>query len=90
MSHFFRRQLDEALSWIRKAAQENPKHSTTFLVLASTLGHMDQLDEARAAMREFLVLRPVSSATWERRRRRFLEEDLEYLLSGALRAGLPE
>jgi Flp pilus assembly protein TadD len=56
-----RRELSDAVSWTRKAAQENPRHSSTFLNLASALAHYGQLEEARAVMKHFLELRPVSS-----------------------------
>ncbi len=90
ISHFFRRELAEAIAWLRKAAQENPQHTPTFFCLASALAHSGQLDDARAAMSRVMDMRPMSSVTWHRQRRPYPDDDYEYLLDGARRAGLPE
>ena len=90
VSHLMRRELADAVSWLRKAAQENPRHSSTFLNLASALAHSNQLDDARTVMSRFMDMRPVSSVSWERQRRRYPEDDFEYLLDGASKAGLPD
>ncbi len=90
ISHFFRRELADAIAWLRKAAQENPQHTPTFFCLASALAHSGQLDDARAAMSRVMDMRPMSSVTWHRQRRPYPDDDYEYLLDGARRAGLPE
>ena len=90
VSHLFRRQLTDAISWLRKAAQENPLHSSTFLSLASALAHAGELAAARTALERFLEMRPMSSATWQRQRRLYPKDDYEFLLEGARKAGLPE
>ncbi len=90
ISHFFRRELADAIAWLRKAAQENPQHTPTFFCLASALAHSGQLDDARAAMSRVMDMRPMSSVTWHRQRRPYPVDDYEYLLDGARRAGLPE
>lgn len=89
-SHLFRRQLDEAILWLRKSAQENDIHAPTFLHLGGALAHAGKLEEARAAVRRLLELRPMSSMAWQRASRLFLERDYEYVLEGAHMAGLPE
>jgi adenylate cyclase len=89
-SHLFRRQLPEAVSWVAKAAQQNPRNAPTFLSLGSALAHAGQIEEARAAIRRLLELNPMSTRSWFWQRRRFLEEDFEYLMAGARLAGLPE
>ena len=89
-SHLFRRQLPAAIQWLRRSAQLNANHSPTFLTLGSALAHSGQLEDARAAVRRLLELRPMSSMTWLRKRRLFPEHDFEYLLEGARLAGLPE
>src|SRR6185436_8887033 len=38
-SHLLRRQALEAVPWLRRAAQENPRHAPTFLHLGSALAH---------------------------------------------------
>ncbi len=90
ISHLMRRDLPDAIIWLRKAAQENPRHSSTYLHLASALAYSDQMTEAQGALAQLLELRPMSSATWQRQRRLLLEDDYEYALAGARMAGLPE
>jgi adenylate cyclase len=89
-SHLFRRQFPDAVEWLRRAAQENPIHSPTFLHLSSALARLGRMDEARAALAHVMGQRPTSSVTWLRQRRRYPEEDFEYMLAGARLAGLPE
>jgi len=90
MSHLFRRQPPEAVAWLHKAAQQNPRHSSTFIFLSSALAHAGQMDEARAAIGRLLELNPMSSMRWRRQHRFFPEDDNEYMLDGARLAGLPE
>ena len=89
-SHLFRRQLPEAILWLRKSARENDIHAPTFLHLAGALAHAGQLEEARAAIHRLLEIRPMSSMAWQRARCLFLVHDYEYVLEGARLAGLPE
>jgi tetratricopeptide (TPR) repeat protein len=91
MSHLLRRQLPEAVQWMRKAIQIGSFHSPAFLCLASSLAHSGQIDEARIAIRRLLELNPMSSMSWIRRRYPVLPKgDYEYPLEGARLAGLPE
>lgn len=91
MSHLLRRQLPEAVQWMRRATQISSFHSPAFLCLASSLAYAGQLDEARIAIRRLLELDPMSSMSWIRRRYPVLPKgDYEYLLEGARLAGLPE
>ena len=90
LSHLFRRELPDAVTWLQKAAQENPRHSSTFMHLASALAYSNQMDDARIAINRLMELRPMSSVTWQRQRRLFPTDDFEYLIEGARRAGLPE
>jgi len=89
-SHLFRRQLPEAVAWVSKAAQQNPRNAPTFLYLGSALAHAGQIEEARTAIRRLLELHPMDSVKWRRQRRRVREDDFEYLMEGARLAGLPE
>jgi TolB-like protein len=90
MSHLLRRQVPEAVTWLRQAAQQNPRHISTFLYLGSALAHAGQMEEARAAIRRLLELHPMSSVRWRRQHRLLPEDDYEYVLDGARRVGLPE
>jgi TolB-like protein len=90
MSHLLRRQVPEAVAWLRKAAQQNPRHSPTFLYLGSALAHTGQMEDAQAAILRHLELHPMSSVTWRRQHRLMPEDDFEYVLQGARLAGLPD
>ena len=89
-SHLFRRQYEDAVTWLRRSSRENPVHASTHLHLASALAHLGQIDEAREAIRRLLTLRPMSSVAWQRGHRLFPEADYEHMLEGARRAGLPD
>ena len=89
-SHLYRRQVQEAVSWLREAAQANPRHASTFLHLASAQAHCGQFEEARAAIRRLLELRPQSSMSWQRGHRLYPEVEFEFMLEGARLAGLPD
>ena len=89
-SQLLQRQLLEAVAWLRKAAQQNPRNAPTFLYLGSALAHGGQMEEARAAIRRLLELHPTSTVSWQRQRRRLREDDYEYVLEGARLAGMPE
>jgi TolB-like protein/class 3 adenylate cyclase/tetratricopeptide (TPR) repeat protein len=89
-SHLYRQQLPEAVAWLSKAAQQNPRNAVTFLYLGSALAHVGQIEEARAAIRRLLEMQPMSTVSWHRQRRPLREHDLEYVLEGARLAGLPE
>jgi adenylate cyclase len=88
ISHLLQRQLPEAVAWLRRSAQENPRNASTFLWLSSALAHAGQMEEARVAIQRLLDLHPMSSARWWREHRRHREGDTEYLLEGARLAGL--
>jgi adenylate cyclase len=90
-SHLLRRQLPEAIVWLRRSVQENPNHGPTVLALASALAHAGQLDEARVALRQARELRPMIGLKWLREHTTYQQKnDYEYLLDGARLAGLPE
>jgi len=90
-SHLFRRQAPDAVEWLRRSAQENPRHAPTFLHLGSALAHAGQKEEAGAAIRRLLQLRPISSVRWQQQHRLYHRlSDYEYMLEGARVAGLPE
>ena len=89
-SHLFRRQLGEAIVWLRRSAQEYAIHAPTFLHLGAALALNGEIEEGRLAIRRLLELRPRSSQSRQRARSPFREEDFEYVLEGARLAGLPE
>jgi adenylate cyclase len=90
-SHFHLRQLPEAVVWLSKAVQQNPRFTSSYVSLGSALAHAGRMEEARTAIRRLLVLHPADSTTWRRQRRLLSREaDFERLMEGARLAGLPE
>ena len=82
---------EEALEWASKAARLPNAHSHVLGAVASSLGHLGRIDEARRALGEILRLRPDYSrrlveASFPYRHR----EDLERYLEGLRKAGLPD
>ena len=57
VSHLLRRNPQDAVPWLRKAARENPENATMFFFLASALAHSGNLDEARSAAARTIELR---------------------------------
>jgi Flp pilus assembly protein TadD len=90
VGHLLQRQLPEAVAWLRKSAQENPRHLPTYFFLGSALAHAGRIEEARAAIRRLLELHQKAGGRRQQQRRFFLEADSEYLLQGARLAGLPK
>jgi TolB-like protein len=90
ISHLLQRELPEAVAWLRKSAQENPRNAPTFLLLGSALAHAGRMEEGRAAIRRLLELNPRGTVSWHRQHRRLPHDDGEYVLKGARLAGLPE
>jgi TolB-like protein/class 3 adenylate cyclase/tetratricopeptide (TPR) repeat protein len=90
VSHLLRRQLPEAVAWLRKSVEQNPRNIPTHVCLGSVLAHAGQMEEARAAIRRLLELHPMDSVRWRRQHRTLSEDDAEYVLEGARLAGLPE
>jgi adenylate cyclase len=90
VSHLLRRQLPEAVAWLRKSVEQNPRNIPTHVCLGSALAHAGQMEEARVAIRRLLELHPMDSVRWRRQHRTLSEDDAEYVLEGARLAGLPE
>jgi TolB-like protein len=88
--HLLQRQLPEAVAWLGKAAQQNPRFHPIFLFLGSALAHAGRMDEARAAIRRLLELHPADSVTWRRQHGLRPGPDFDYVVEGARLAGFPE
>jgi TolB-like protein/class 3 adenylate cyclase/Tfp pilus assembly protein PilF len=57
-SHLLLSRADEATVFLRKGLSANPQHIGIHLLLAAALGLRGDVDEARAALAEFLKLKP--------------------------------
>ena len=57
-AHFTARRYDQAREWLRKSVKLNPDIPETHVVLAATLGHLGEIDQARASLEACERLRP--------------------------------
>jgi len=90
VSLVFRRRLEEALPFLKRAVQDHPRNNAS-LFLASALAHLGRLEEARDAMRQYVAARPnVGLSQLNRHRQWRVAADYDFVLEGARLAGLPE
>jgi tetratricopeptide (TPR) repeat protein len=83
--------FEDAALWGRKALAQNVRNTGAMRLLAASLAHLGQLDEARQIIKENLRIEPDLTISKFRARRRFMHEQLWQAFSGGLRlAGLPE
>ena len=83
-------QFDEAVATLKQRLELNPNSATSYALLASCYGHLDRIDEARAAWAEVMRIAPDFSI--ERRRRTLPYKnpaDFEFRVEGMRKAGLP-
>jgi adenylate cyclase len=91
-AHFFLGRYDEALSWARKASQEQPNYATTLRLAAIAYALSDRIVEAREAMARLREIDPtLRLANLARVAAPFRRpEDLARFTEGLRKAGLPE
>jgi adenylate cyclase len=58
MAHFAAGRYPEAGEWARRSLQRNPGNLRAYRYLAASYAHLGKIEEARAALREFLRLDP--------------------------------
>jgi adenylate cyclase len=66
-----------------------PGTDFTRAVLASALGHLGDIDEARRVWRELIEINPKYSFTEHFSRQPFRQGDIERVAEGLAKAGLP-
>ncbi len=90
-AHFVAGRYDEAVAWAEKSLRERPEVPAPQRLLATSLAHLDRLDEAREAFARVLKITPHVSAKGIQGAIHFgRPEDLERYLDGLRKAGLPE
>jgi TolB-like protein/Flp pilus assembly protein TadD len=62
-AHLNAQHYDDAVAWARRAIGYRAKHASAHLIVASALGHLGRLREARAELAECERLRPGSGQT---------------------------
>lgn len=89
-AHLFMRQFDDAISWARRALQENDRFAPTHRVLAAGLAHAGRLPEAEAVVQKLQALVPGLTLASIREDTRFRHPPyFELLVEGLRLAGLP-
>ena len=88
-AHLLLEEFEEAVTWGRRALENNPNYTPSHRALAAALAHLGMSDEARAVGKQLLQLIPdFTTATEKRLFRR--SGKLPLILNGLRRAGLPE
>jgi tetratricopeptide (TPR) repeat protein len=90
-AHFVAGRYNEAVAWGQKAVRERPSVPGPQRLLATSLAHVDRIDEAREVLRRVLEMTPHVSVANIRRAIHFgRAPDPERYINGLRAAGLPE
>ena len=90
-AHLFLRRHEEAVKWARQSIHNQAFNWPSPAYLASALGHLDRLDEARRALDEMNDLRPGISIEFVREHTPLTDSGyMDHLLDGLRKAGLAE
>jgi adenylate cyclase len=90
-ANFVAGRYDVAADWARKVVAEQPTVPSGHRLLATSLGHLGRLDEARSALEHALAITPKLSETSIRNNIHFKNPgDLERYIAGMKVAGLPD
>ena len=57
-AHYTARRYDESREWLRKAVEQNPDIPESYLLMAAILGHLGEIDQARASLEACKRLSP--------------------------------
>ncbi len=88
---FHEERYDKAAEWTRKALRIKPDFPSGHRLLAAIYGRMGRIDAARAALDRYLRLVPGQTVETLRKQLPIKRpEDMERLLDGLRKAGLPE
>jgi TolB-like protein len=91
LANYLLRQYDEALTRLNQSVERAPKHLHSYTYLACTYVELDQLDNAREAIKSALENVPRFTVKWGAKIYPFrLDEDRNRVLGALRKAGLPE
>jgi tetratricopeptide (TPR) repeat protein len=89
--YYMLKRYQEAARWLREGASRLPKLQESHLLLASAYAQAGRLEESRAAAAEVLRINPsFTIESWKLLAVYKDPKDLEHLLDGLRKAGLPE
>ncbi len=89
-ANFIDRRYEEAVKTAQQAIRLAPNNPTYRRQLAASYAMMDRIDEAQAAIQEYLRLEPNHTVADSRKVPTKIPEHLERFLDGLRKAGLPE
>ncbi len=89
-ANFIDRRYEEAVKTAQQAIRLAPTNPTYRRQLAASYAMMDRIDEAQAAIQEYLRLEPNHTVADSRKVPTKIPEHLERFLDGLRKAGLPE
>jgi TolB-like protein/Flp pilus assembly protein TadD len=93
LAHFSMEQFNEAAISFERALKRNPKNYVPLIHLAATYAHLGREQEAATAIEKLSKVLPIFSVGFVNGRRTFpykIPVDLDRLLDGLRKAGLPE
>lgn len=90
-AHYFLKEYHDARQWLSEAIGRAPNHQYGHAFLAATYAQLGRLEDAHAEAAEVLRLNPRYSINGTQRRVSNLKraEDMEHLVDGLRKAGLP-
>ena len=91
LAYLMLRNYSEALEPLREFVSQSPNHRHGRIWLAAAYAHVGQLGEARAQAAQILRLDPhfVAAGTFRKMTTFWLPEDVEHVIHGLRKAGLP-
>ena len=90
MAHFVAGRYSDAARWARKTIHRKPSYPMGHALLASSLAHLNQLEEAKEAVENYLEIIPKARISGFRQLPLKYPENLQRLQEGLRKAGLPE
>ena len=89
--NLYLRRHEEAVEWARKAVRLPGIQWPAHCYLVASLAHLDRMDEAGKALEGLLAFRPgITAGFIEKNYATVSRDDLDHLLDGLRKAGLPE
>ena len=90
LGHYLTADYKRAAEWAKKSIQRNRNWYLGHVFFIAALAHLDRVNEAQFALREYLNLFPKASISELRRLPFKIADDFEHLSSGLRKAGLPQ
>jgi adenylate cyclase len=92
IAYYFLREYQDAQNWLSEATGRAPNHQYGHAFLAATYAQLGRLEDAYAESAKVLYLNPTYSISGTQKQVSCLKraEDMEHLVDGLRKAGLPE